>query len=69
MKRWIPVDLKMPQCNVPVLTYSGYGISVCRYNVLGYWWFISMNGFQYDTKVDWNITHWMPLPTKPNLSE
>ena len=71
-RRWISVNEKLPEHDVPVLvTYISY-IDKKPYSDGVATWSLELNGYNGgwlwsldDSEVEVEITHWMPLPEPP----
>ncbi len=61
MNQWISVNDKLPENTDDVLGWDA-GDDCC---VVCYWLAVSKDWFQYNVDDKLFITHWMPLPTKP----
>lgn len=56
--RWIPVEDRVPEIDVRVLGYFGFGYyDICWVHADGDW---------ESQARSWGVTHWMPLPPVPN---
>lgn len=61
IQRWIPVEERLPEDDVEVLTRRATGMSVESRCGFG-WVYDEYNG-------RWEVTHWMPLPQPPKEVE
>lgn len=57
--RWISVQEKLPENNVPVIVARKGGKVEQGYKGVGDWWHV------YGTRTK-AVTHWMPMPTSPD---
>jgi hypothetical protein len=64
MSEWISVDDRLPVDAKPVIVAGGCGHYSHKYRQ----WFTNMErdrcGEYY--AIEWEVTHWMPLPEPPN---
>ena len=58
--RWVPVEERLPECDVPVLAWDMTEQSWRIAYRDGTWYMV---GFDDDTAIC--VTHWMPLPEPP----
>lgn len=76
VNRWIPCSERLPEVDVPVLTYDGKYVMVERHiewidadgeELKGEWWIDGIEGDNYYCVGlrDGAATHWMPLPEPP----
>lgn len=61
--RWIPVSERLPEDAETVLVAGG-----CAYYQSGDGWFTLM-GSDAHRRIQWKVTHWMPLPTQPDSEQ
>lgn len=61
--RWIPVLEKSPLFNIECLVYTSEGYQYVAALLVGGWWTEGVDEFLE------NVTHWMPLPEKPEVKE
>jgi hypothetical protein len=52
-RRWIPVEERLPDEDVPVLCIDSRGVQMVAWSGWGEW---------YGPEIEADITHWMPLP-------
>lgn len=57
--RWIPVTEKLPEDDIEVLVFDGLDVFLAIHDA-GAWY---ADGYVVD------ITHWMPLPELPEVTE
>ena len=62
-QRWIPVTERLPEDDDDVLIMSSGSISMGYYSVCNEYWADYINVY-YD-----DVTHWMPLPERPEEDE
>ena len=62
-QRWIPVTERLPEDDDDVLIMSSGSINMGYYSVCNEYWADYINGY-YD-----DVTHWMPLPERPEEDE
>ena len=55
-RRWIPVEERLPEEDVPVLCIDARGVQTVAWNGWGEW---------CSPEIKAEITHWMPLPEPP----
>lgn len=60
---WIPVLEKTPLFNIECLVYTSEGYQYVAALLVGGWWTEGVDEFLE------NVTHWMPLPEKPEVKE
>ena len=58
--QWISVKDRLPESNKLVIVSGG----IARYN--GMYWFSETS--QADRRIEWEVTHWQPLPEPPEES-
>lgn len=72
---WIEINERLPEANTPVLVYvySFGDIGIARLSYTGTWhevinWAVvsgDWGHYDHDNEITDKITHWMPLPDKP----
>lgn len=72
VQKWIPVAERLPDNNNPVLVYctnttisGGYITHIGSFNSGRYWFLRAEPGIATFPVREWQVTHWMPLPTPP----
>lgn len=65
--KWIPVEERLPECDITVLCRYVYGRHKDRafYQALDYYASDPRPRFQFEGFRDLRVTHWMPLPEPP----
>ena len=61
VEKWIPVSERLPENGASVMTFPHYEVYPYKNN--GFWTWSSYN--DCEAKVEYKITHWMPLPDPP----
>lgn len=56
-RRWIPVEERLPEKDVPVLCIDSRGIQMVAWSGWGEW---------CGPEIETELTHWMPLPPLPD---
>ena len=75
MSEWIKCSDKLPPIGETVLCYKGsvftawYIEKSCPYEKKRKGWHIDWAKGSYQFFKDFDVTHWMPLPDKPNDGE
>jgi len=64
LNTWISVDDRLPEDARPVIVAGGCGHYSRKYKR----WFSNMerNKFGEYLEIQWNVTHWMPIPELPD---
>jgi hypothetical protein len=76
---WISIDERLPELDIPVWLACGDNLFIgCRNDDGDGWLWCNCYGSMYWDKTKWSSfdadaddylpTHWMPLPTPPNLN-
>jgi hypothetical protein len=64
-RRWIPVDESLPDHTDPVLIYGERGRTIGFFDK-GRWWLEDRDD---ELRIAHGVTHWMPLPAKPQTDK
>ena len=65
--RWIPVTERLPALGERVLAAAeGVWVAEAYFAVCGTW--MRLYGTPWDSSVGVSVTHWMPLPDKPEVT-
>ena len=62
VSKWVSVDERLPDEDKAVIVYGG-----CAFLHLGCWYsYLEHDGHSY-RPIQWEVTHWMPLPPVPEV--